>query len=311
MIVNENKNFKTSLVLFELGNKFDFLIKLYKSNKFPAITMFTGIKGIGKFTLINHLLTYIFDSKNYDIKERTINSQTQFYTQYSNNIFPNIIYLSGNEFKNVKVDDIRNLKSTILKSTMTSQDRFIVLDDIELFNLNSLNALLKILEDPILNNYFILINNKTKPLIETIYSRSLEFKIILNDHTRINIIESLIKKNDLKVLINYNFSSLSPGNFLLFNKICAENNIEFNADFLSNLETLLNLYKKNKSLDLINFILFLSEYYFYHLKENKINDIEQIIDKKFFVTNNINKFFNFNLNPKSLINIINSKLSNG
>jgi len=311
MIINEYKNPKNSLVLFELGDKLDFLIKLYNLNKLPGVTMLSGNKGIGKFTLINHFLTYIFDKDNYDLKERTINPHTPFYIQYSNTIFPNIIYLSGNKYKNIKIDDIRNLKSTILKSSMINQDRFIVLDDIELFNQNSLNALLKILEDPLPNNYFILINNKSKPLIETIYSRSLELKIILNDLTRIKIIESLIKKDNLKVFIEYTFSSLTPGNFLLFNKICEDNKIDFNANFLKNLEILLNLYKKNKSISLINFILFLAEYYFYYLKKNKINDIERIIENKSFVTNNIDKFVNFNLNQKSLINVINSKLSNG
>ena len=39
---------------------------------------------------------------------------------------------------------------------------------------------LKIIEEPTKNNYFIFINNKTKPILETIKSRSLELKIILN-----------------------------------------------------------------------------------------------------------------------------------
>ena len=70
--------------------------------------------------------------------------------------------------KYVKVDDVRDLKSNILKRSISNKDRFIILDDIEIFNNNSLNALLKIIEEPISNNYFILINNKTKPLLETI-----------------------------------------------------------------------------------------------------------------------------------------------
>ena len=40
---------------------------------------------------------------------------------------------------------------------MIDSDRFIVLDDIELFNVNSLNALLKIIEEPSKKNYFILL----------------------------------------------------------------------------------------------------------------------------------------------------------
>ena len=42
-------------------------------------------------------------------------------------------------------------------------DRFIIFDDVELFNHNSLNALLKLIEEPTKKNYFLLINNKSRP----------------------------------------------------------------------------------------------------------------------------------------------------
>ena len=61
--------------------------------------------------------------------------------------------------------------------------RFIILDDIEL-NLNSLNALLKTLEEPGKSDHFILINNRSKNLIETIKSRCLEIRIIINENKR-------------------------------------------------------------------------------------------------------------------------------
>ena len=122
-----------------------------------------------------------------------INNQTSFYKQYINGISPNIIYLDGFNFKNVKIENIRELKSTILKSNISQKERFIILDDVELFNISSLNALLKIIEEPSSNNYFILINNQTKPIIETIASRCLEMKILLSDQIRIKFIELLIK----------------------------------------------------------------------------------------------------------------------
>ena len=118
MKINEYNNPKNSLILFGLEDKLDFLIKLYNANKFPRVLMVTGKKGIGKFTLINHFLTYIYDKKNYDLENKSINNQTNFYKQYISNVFPNIIHLSGGEFKNIKVNDIRELKSKILKSTI-------------------------------------------------------------------------------------------------------------------------------------------------------------------------------------------------
>ena len=311
MNINEYNDPKNSLVLFGLGSKLDFLIELYNSNKLPKVLMITGKKGIGKFTLINHFLTYVYNKDDYDLKNKSINNKTNFYKQHVNDIFPNIIYLSGNNFKNVKIEDIRDLKSTILKTTISNKERFIVLDDIELFNTNSLNALLKIIEEPAKNNFFILINNKTKPLIQTIYSRSLEIKVLLNNTKRIKVIQSLIKKNNLEVFIDFNSLNLTPGNFLKFNKIFEENQIDINEDFLKNLTILLNLYKKNKNKDLINIILFLTDYHFYNLKEIKSENIEKVVENKSFVIKNINKFISYNLNQNSLINAINDKLSNG
>ena len=311
MNINEYNDPKNSLVLFGLGSKLDFLIKLYNSKKLPKVLMISGKKGVGKFTLINHFLSYIYDKGNYDLKNRSINNQTQFYKQYLNNIFSNIIYLSGDNFKNVKIEDIRDLKSTILKTTISKKERFIILDDIELFNTNSLNALLKIIEEPLSNNYFVLINNRTKPLIETIYSRSLEIKVLLTNETRIKVIESLIKRNNLEVFIDFNSSNLTPGNFLSFNKVFEENKINVDEDFLKNLEILLNLYKKTKNINLINVILFLTDCHFYNLQEKKNDNIERVIENKSFVINNINKFIVYNLNQNSLINAINNKLSNG
>ena len=78
-----------------------------------------------------------------------------------------------------------------MQSSIIDKDRFVILDDIELFNINSLNALLKIIEEPGNNNYFVLINNKTKPLLDTIKSRTLDVKIILSEDDRITIIKKL------------------------------------------------------------------------------------------------------------------------
>ena len=135
--------------------------------------MLSGNKGLGKSTLVNHFLYSIFDPKNYDLNNNIILSTSVLHRKIIQNIFSNIIYLKGSDYKSVKIDDIRNLKDLIFKSSLLDKDRFIILDDVELFNINSLNALLKIIEEPNKINFFILINNKSKPLLETINSRAL------------------------------------------------------------------------------------------------------------------------------------------
>ena len=149
--------------------------------------MLSGRKGDGKFTLISHLLHYYFDKQNYIENENTI-KVSAFHEQFLSDTFPNIYYLNGSDFKNVKIEDIRILKNNLLKKPIIEKKRFIILDDVETFNTNSLNGLLKIIEEPGESNYFILINNSTENLLDTIKSRCLELKIILSEKSRLNII---------------------------------------------------------------------------------------------------------------------------
>jgi DNA polymerase-3 subunit delta' len=280
---------------------------LYTKNKLPKVLMLSGKKGSGKSTIVNHLMYYIFDKENYNEEINQLSSNSIFHSQFLNNIYTNIIYILGSDFKNVKIEDIRNLKTKIFQTSISNKPRFIVLDDVELFNNNSLNALLKIIEEPSKNNYYLLINNKSKPLIETIKSRCLDVKIILNEKKRLNIIKSLIKKFQINALIDPKISQLSPGNFIKFNYILDVNNISLEDDFLKNLNVLLSLYKKNKEIVFIDMILFLTDYFFNLLKRNNLLTNDKIIEHKIFIFENINKFFLYNLNQNALLNRINSK----
>ena len=45
-----------------------------------------------------------------------------FYNQFKNNIFQNIIYINGSDFKSIKIDDIRNLKNKIFQSSILNKE---------------------------------------------------------------------------------------------------------------------------------------------------------------------------------------------
>ena len=296
-------NSKNSLNLYGLEKDFNFLSNLYSTKKLPNVLMLSGSKGCGKSTLINHFLFSIFDSVNYDRDKLIISDSSKLLKQLNNNIFQNIIYLQGSDFKSIKVDNIRDLKSKILKSSIVDKERFIILDDVELFNINSLNALLKIIEEPSKKNYFILINNKTKPLIDTIKSRCLEIKVILDEVKRVEIITKLVNFYKLDTIFDPNQSKLTPGNFLKFNYICHENKISLKSDFLDNLTLLLNLYKKNRNAIFINLVFYLADFFFKEMKDKNLN-IDKFYENKAYVLDNLNKFFTFNLSQNSLINAI-------
>ena len=299
---------KNSLKLFGFKQEFDFLIKLYYEKKLPKVLLLTGNKGSGKATLVNHFLISIFDKKNYNFNKNNISKNSDIYNQLSNNIFSNIIYLYGSDYKSVKIEDLRNLKKKIFQSTILNKDRFIVFDDVELFNNNSLNALLKIIEEPSKNNYFILINNKSKPLLETIKSRSIEIKLTLNEKNRLNIINDLIKFFELNTSFNPNLVRLSPGNFIKFDYLCRENNISINEKFIDNLFLLLNLYKKNKDIIFIDMAFFITDYYLKSLIDKKIFNNDEIFEIKDFIYNNFDRYIRHNINLNSFINTVSSKL---
>lgn len=301
---------KNSTNLFGLKKNLIFLQQLYNKQKLPKVLMLTGKKGSGKSTLTNHFLFSIFDNKNYDFKNFRLIDNSNFINQFRSNIFPNIIYLKGSDYKSVKIEDIRELKMKISKSAILNRDRFIVLDDVEVFNLNSLNALLKLIEEPGDKNFFFLINNKTRPLIETIKSRSIEINILLNESERLEIIEKLISILNVTPYIDPKVSLLSPGEYIKFNHIFTEYNISITNNLVGNISLLLDLYKKYKDILFFNVIYFVVDFYFKNLKDDNAYQNDKNYEIKNFIFNNLNKFLLYNINQKSLINSVNNKLCN-
>ena len=302
---------KNSINLFGLHKEFNFLSSLYIKKKLPKVLMISGNKGSGKSTLVNHFLFSIFDERNYNKKNFSLSNFSGFYSNFKNNIFSNIIYINGSDFNKVKVDDIRNLKKKILKSSILNKERFIVFDDIDLFNSNSLNALLKIIEEPGPSNHFFLINNKTKILLETIKSRALELKIILKEKQRLEIINKLTNIHQVDVILDPKDIQITPGNFLKFSYICKEYDINLKEEFIDNLKKLLNLYKKDKDIFFINIVHFIADFYLRDLKKKNIINNNRIYEIKNFIFDNLNSFLLYNINQVTLINAINRKLIYG
>ena len=302
-------NNKNSLNLFNLKENFEFISELYTKQNLPKVLMFSGSKGSGKSTLINHFLYSIFDIDSYNKKTFSIKENSSFLKQFQNNIFPNIIYINGAEDKSAKIEDIRNLRKQILQSTISKRERFIIFDDIELFNKNSLNALLKTIEEPSQNNYFFLINNKGKPILETIKSRALEIKIILNEKQRLEIINKLVNFYKLDLILDPKTSQLSPGNFIKFNFLCKEYEISPTNDFIENLSLLLDIYKKKKDIWIINLVFYLANKYLKDMKDKKIFKNDKIFEIKNYVMDNLNNFTLNNINQNSLINALDDKIN--
>ena len=307
MNLSKHFNPKETLILYGYEKYFNFFKELIDKNKLPKVTMLTGEKGLGKSTFVNHLMHYYYDKENYNQENLSISGNTTFHTNFKNDTFPNIYFINVNNFNNIRVDEVRKLKQNLLKTSVINQARFVILDDVETFNLGSLNALLKIIEEPSKSTHFMLINNKSKSLIETVKSRSLEIKITFNNNQKIKILSSLISLFEQQLLINKDLLSASPGNFIKFNYMFNEKlNIE--NSLVNNIKIILNLYKKEKDIFFKELLIFVTEYYLQkHKLEKKYNN-KIFIEKRSNLLNYINEFFLFNLNQNTLLNFFESGL---
>ncbi len=282
----------TSQKLYGLTQHLFDLVKLSDIEKLPKTLMLSGKKGQGKFTLIHHFMAYLYDKKNYDLKKGLISESNKLFKNIKQNYDTNISYFNCNN-NNVKIENIRALKTNLQKSSINNMYRFIIFDDVEYLNKNCVNALLKMIEEPSKINYFILINNQRQDLLETLKSRSIEIKIFLNEKEKYNIINNLISDFMIEEKIDSKNSTLTPGNYFKFNKIVLDERIDLNDKIVINIDKLLKLSKIKKNSDYLNFAIFLiNQYYFYkYKKESNIqsfNNDRVAIIKKIFESNKLN-----------------------
>tara|TARA_Y100000741_G_scaffold362451_1_gene348257 strand:- start:622 stop:1542 length:921 start_codon:yes stop_codon:yes gene_type:complete len=285
--------------LYGLEKEFKELVLLYKKNKLPNKILFSGPKGSGKCTLSYHLINFILSSDDdfpYDDKNFSINVENRSYKLMLSKTCSNFNLIDiAKDKKNIDISQIRSLINYLNKSSINSKPKFILIDNIEFLNVNSINALLKVLEEPNKNTFFILINNN-KRILPTLKSRCLNFKISLSNAESIKVLNKIIGEDVYKIvnkdLINY-YST--PGNII--------NLINFSKDFdfdltKYNLKDFLVLiiedsrFKKHSS---FNFI-------FYNFLEFFLRTKNSLINSNYYhnLIRKIDKVKRYNLDEESL-----------
>ena len=299
--------------LFSHKEKFESLINLYSENKLPNKILFSGEKGIGKCTLAYHMVNYILslsEENPYDTKNLQINSKNKSFKLVQNKSNPNFILIDVSvDNKNIDIDQIRNLILSLNKSSFNDKPRIVLIDNIELLNLNSVNALLKILEEPNDNINFILINNNKK-ILPTLKSRCLNFKIQLNFNQSIDTINKILD-NNIYDLLNINLINYYNTPRQLLNLINLQNQFDLNLKEM-NLKDLIFFIIKNKHYKkdfIINELIYsLIEFY---LRSNiSVDDISLINIKDYFLKK-INDTKKFNLDEETLLMEFEDKVLNG
>ena len=295
---------------------FDEISNLYNQKKMPTKILLSGKKGLGKSTLAYHIINYILSAAEdykYDSSNYIIHEDNRSFKLLQNNSHPNFYLIDVlNDKKNIDVSQIREMIRYTNKSAFNNMARFILIDNIENLNKNSVNALLKVIEEPNENVFFILINNSEKKILPTLKSRCLTFKINFTFNESINVTNQILDKNILN-LINYDLINYynTPGEIINLFNFSKDKNIDLKNYTLINFLNLLidnGYYKKNKFVKglLINFIelFFLKEYKLSRSNKSLLNFYQNFITK-------IHNTDKFNLDEESLFLEFKSKLLNG
>ncbi len=308
-----NLNPSNQLSLYVHHFEFYNFLNLYKNKKLPNKILLSGEKGIGKSTLAYHIINCIlsFDEDYlYDEKNFKINPENKSFKLILNKSNPNFILVDIDEDKkSIDINQIRNLILTLNKSSFNTKPRFVLIDNIELLNINSVNALLKIVEEPNDNIYFILINNN-KQILPTLKSRCINYNINLTSEESDDITNKILGEN-FKNLINEqminNYST--PGSILNLLNFSYTSGVDLKKtnlkDFIKKI-IIEKIYKKDQFVKdtLYSFI----EFYFRQnvsSKNIKLMEIQQYFLKK------INNTKIFNLDDETLLMEFDEKVLNG
>ena len=303
----------SQLNLYAVGNYLLDLSKLHSSEKFPNKILLSGEKGIGKSTLAYHLINFILSQDeefSYDLQNLKIDPKNKSFKLLQNKSNPNFILVDVNEEKkSIDINQIRNLIITLNKSSFNNKVRFVLIDNIELLNINTVNALLKILEEPNDNIKFILINNNKK-IMPTLKSRCLNFKVQLCTNQAFDVINKILNDNYInlineEILNNYN----TPGEILRLIDFAKKNEIDLKHTSLVKLINKIivdKIYKKDSYTKQL--IYSLIEVYF---RNNiSINNI-QLINLYYYFLKKINYTKVYNLDEESLFMEFEDRFLNG
>ena len=302
--------------LYGFGNNFTELANLFDSNQLPNKIIFSGSKGIGKSTMAYHLTNYIFsrDEKNsYDINNFSISDQNHSFNLINKNLHPNFYLVDVIDGKDsIEISQIRKMINYSMKSSFGKSEKIILINNIENLNLNSVNALLKVIEEPNEGVFFFLIFDQNKQVLNTLKSRCSNFNLSLTFDESINI-SNLILNDDVYNLVNKELINYynSPGDIV--NLLNFANSI--NLDL--------------KEFTLKDFLFFLIDKSYYKnnlfIKRNISNYVEQYLMQLMKISttkNSVNKIYNetikniynakkYNLDMESIFIHLKGKLFNG
>ena len=298
---------KNQLHLFGYKDYFNLFVKLFQKNKLPNTILLSGLKGSGKATFAYHFANYLLSYKEqnkYSTNNFTINPNNKSYKLLCSYTHPNFFLLESNSLDgNIKIEKVRDILRFLNKSTYYLNIKIVLIDNAEYLNINSSNALLKVLEEPNNNTFFFIIHNSANKILDTIKSRCIEFKFSFTITEKEEILKNIIKPYksilDLKNIYD-SFYFDTPGNILKYLLIFKDSDIDLSKDKLDCILYLIEKYKHKNDTKLLTIISLFIELFYKNLSLGNNKNFSLYSINKFKLLNQINDAKKFNLDKKNL-----------
>jgi len=151
-----------------------FLKAYVNSGKIPNALMFSGIKGVGKFSLAKEFAKACSCSES----KSAISGKRLNCIQIEQEIHPDLFIIRpSGKADEITIDMIRELQHFLNLSPQTVARKFFIIDDADRMNIEASNAFLKSLEEPPLDSVIILVSSNLDSMLPTIKSRTQEVKL--------------------------------------------------------------------------------------------------------------------------------------
>ena len=165
----------------------EFMINSINTNKLHHAYLLSGIKGLGKATFSYRCTKYILSDslKN----NMNISNSEKVSKLIESDSHPDFMVLKKdieNDKSLIEIDQVRDCINFFNHTPILGGYKICIIDSLDEMNINSTNALLKILEEPPRNSLFFIVSHNRDSILPTIKSRciNLQFRKFSNDEIK-------------------------------------------------------------------------------------------------------------------------------
>lgn len=149
----------------------------FNNNKLHHAWLIHGDKGIGKAAFAHKIARFMISNPKLPSSSLEVNASDPSVIKLVNRSHPDFFILESELYKDgkfekndIKVDEVRSLNKFLAFTQVLSKYKIVIIDAVDDLNVNAANALLKFLEEPFTNTYFLLVCNSSN-VLPTIRSR--------------------------------------------------------------------------------------------------------------------------------------------